>query len=145
MTDAAHAAPPPPTHVRDLGDLQHWWEWLAGPWGYTVPQVFAVMIEADGALVPHVVNVRDDDTTTPPAPDLARGLVDVLASTLVDREGTGVAVMWARPGRSTLTASDREWLAALHHACDAAPFRTWPLFFSTDQGTGPAPADALVG
>lgn len=146
-TPAPRETPDLDIPLRDLAALDARWRWIKGPWGFSVPQLFGLLLDADGHQLPTIVNVKDEPDDPPIDIDdkLVHSLVETLAMVLEqEAPGGSVALMWARPGPGPSRASDRAVLCRLHAALQAAPFRAWPLWFATDDVAGIVPPDELV-
>ncbi|MFD1860520.1 hypothetical protein EHW97_13195 [Aeromicrobium camelliae] len=130
--------------VHDLADLAAVWEAIAHPIGFSEPSLFVVMIDAEGVLLPSVLDI----TENPPRPDpehlgnLTWSIERVLEHVA---PGGSAASMWGRPGRPPSRADDDAWCRNVHEAFSAASFVAWPMFFATDETVGVVPADVLVG
>lgn len=138
-----------PLHRRltSTDDLAAAWRTIDGGHGYSLPQLFILVIERDHHAVPHVVQMYDEHLVDGPDDETLGHLVDTLAM-VVDGSAPGgsVAIMKARPGRQTsLTPADRRWVHGLHRALQSAPFASRPLFFATDAGVRVVTPDELVG
>lgn len=132
--------------LEHLDDLAAAWHTIDGGHGYSTPQLFVLVLEADHHAVPHVINLHDEHMVDGPDPEMLGNLVDTLAM-VVDQSAPGgsIAIMKARPGRQTsLTPADRRWVVGLHRALQEAPFSSRPLFFATDAGVRIVAPDELV-
>ncbi len=130
--------------VRDLDELQQWWRFVVGPWGFERRQLFVVLVAVDGTVMPSLMNVVD----LPRRPDdeSLDGLAEVLTG-LAERVGAldgSVAALWARPGVRGPSSDDVVWLSALHRVLSALPMRAWPVYYANDDGPRPAVPDELV-
>ncbi len=136
---------PPDRPIRDLGDLTEAWQFVDGGHGYSAPQLFALLIDADGHVVPTIIQMYDEELDSTPDDPLLEVFVDRLGETLdMVAPGGAVAIMKARPGSSGMTDLDRRWCQTLHRHLHAAPFASKPLFFATDTSLDVVPPDVLV-
>lgn len=135
--------------IRTLADLTAAWRFIDGGHGYDAPQVFALMIDRHGKLLPAIVHVYDSEIVEGDA-----GLDEIAMGNLIwahgeiirtNEPGASLALMRARPGGADLTAEDRDWCCMVHRLLVEAPFATEPLFFATDHSVGIVPPDTLVG
>lgn len=134
------------TPVRTADDLTALWNRIDGGFGYSAPQMFIVIIGADGTVGSTIIQIYDAEVGGEPADDLLGTLVERLAQVIaVDAPGGSVAVMKARPGSAALTRLDLRWLHALHRHLTSAPFASYRLFFACDAGVGPVAPDDLLG
>lgn len=128
--------------IETMQDLQTAWEHIDGGNGYSAPQLFALLIDADGWIEPHIVQLYDEG---PPEPELVGNLVWCLGEVLRDAvPGGSVALMKARPGSARLDDLDRQWCRLLHQHLSAAPFATHPLFYATGGGVRVVSPDELI-
>lgn len=133
------------TPIRTPEDLAAAWNLIDGGFGYSAPQIFILIIEADGTVTPTIIQIYDAEVGGEPEGDLLATLVRRLAQVVeLNAPGGSVAILKARPGPPTLTSSDHRWLHGLHRHLCAAPFTSHRLFFASDAGAAPVPPDALV-
>jgi hypothetical protein len=136
---------PPDRPIRDLDDLTEAWRFVDGGHGYSAPQLFALLIDADGRVLPTIIQMYDEELDSAPDDPLLEMFVDRLGETLdVHAPGGAVAIMKARPGSSEMNSLDRRWCRALHGHLHAASFASKPLFFATDTSLAVVPPDVLV-
>jgi hypothetical protein len=136
---------PPDRPIEDLDDLTAAWQFVDGGHGYSAPQLFALLIDADGHVVPTIIHMYDEDADSVPDDTLLALLVDRLGEAVdAHAPGGAVAIMKARPGTPSMTDLDHRWCRALHRHLHAAPFDSKPLFFATDTSLGVVPPDVLV-
>ncbi len=118
-------------HVRTLADLDATWCTLIKPLGFGSRQIFAIMIDRDGEVVPGIVNVTD----CPRRPDeeMVGGLVGALRQALdgVDRQGS-CAVLWARPTSAGTRETDLQWARALATTMRERSLAHWPVYCADD-------------
>ena len=98
--------------LERLDDLAAAWREIDGGIGYSTPQLFILVIEADHHAVPHVISMYDEHMADGPDPELLGHLVDRLAEVVAtSAPGGSIAIMKARPGRRpSLTPADRRWV-----------------------------------
>ncbi|RLV56768.1 hypothetical protein D9V41_03025 [Aeromicrobium phragmitis] len=130
--------------VHDLADLTAMWQAIAHPFGFSEPSLFVVMMDADGVLLPSVLDVKENPPRPDPAllADLAWSIERVIEGVA---PGGSAAAMWGRPGRPPSRPDDDAWCRSAHEAFSAAAFVAWPVFFATDETVGIVPPDVLVG
>lgn len=131
--------------ILTSADLDAAWRDLAGPWGYSVSRVWILLIDALGHVT-QVVDITDESPGERPDATYLENLVAILTDTMDETiPGGSVAAMRARPGTPATRPLDDVWCRALHEALQSAPFRTWPVYFSTDTSVDPVAPDVLVG
>jgi hypothetical protein len=129
--------------VHCTADLFRSWSALAGPWGFDEPQLFVLVYDADGRPLPLVSGVKELDPW--PDPEMIGALCEAMRHLIeVEAPGGSLAIMYARPGRRPAREDDDAWCRALHHGLQKAPFRSWPVFFATDEQVTQVPPDLLV-
>lgn len=120
----------PPVHT--LSDLDATWRRLVEPLGFGSRQIFAILLDRDGRVLPTIVNVTD----CPAAPDqlMLTNLIDSLTAAIdeADPEGS-CALLWARPSHAGTTASDMEWARAVAAAMLRTSWGRWPLHRADDS------------
>jgi len=129
--------------VHCTADLFRSWSALAGPWGYDEPELFMLVFDAEGRPLPLLSGINELD----PLPDEDMiGALCALMRQVIEAEAPGgsLAIMYARPGRRPAREEDDAWCRALHHGLQKAPFRSWPVFFATDDQVTQVPPDSLV-
>lgn len=131
--------------IRTPDDLAHAWSIVDGGGGYSAPQLFALLIDADGMVLPNIVQIYDDEYADGPDDQLTANLVWTFEQ-VMEAEGpnASVAIMKARPGPPRATEADRRWFRALHEASAGSMLRFHPLWFATDTTVGPVPPDDFV-
>lgn len=135
----------PDTPITTLEELADVWRWIDGGHGYSAPQVFALILDRDGHLLPQILQMYDEQLGMEPDDATITGLVSMLQEAVDAFAGDGsIALMRARPGRLPLTADDTSWCRALHRGLRDATVDTRPLFFATDDSVGPVAPDTLV-
>lgn len=136
---------PPLTPILTPEDLATAWNLIDGGFGYSAPQIFILIIEADGTVSPTIIQIYDAEVGGEPDGALLSTLMERLARVLeLNAPGGSVAFLKARPGPPTLTCLDLRWLQGLHHHLRIAAFASHQLFFASDTGAAPVPPDALV-
>lgn len=134
MTDTL---PPPPRPsdlppIRSQADLHQLWRTLMGELGFSAPQLWMVLIDADDWCTPviqHIVEVPDV-----PDQDTLHGLLWVCRQ-LIDEIVTdgSVAFLRARPGPAGLIASDRAWAVGLLTAACEVGVECRPIHLANDH------------
>ncbi|AXT84566.1 hypothetical protein C6I20_04705 [Aeromicrobium sp. A1-2] len=117
--------------VRTPAELEAVWRQLIEPLGFASRQIFALLLDRDGVVLPSVLNVAE----CPAAPDgpmvvnLARSLRQALDD--VDPDGS-CAVLWARPSDAGTRASDIAWIRAITAAMSIQSLASWPVHTADD-------------
>ena len=70
-----------PSTICSPDDLHNMWKGIDGGFGYSVPQLFAVLIDTDGTPSKVLINIKDDGPLPCPIPELADHLVATGAMT----------------------------------------------------------------
>ena len=112
-----------------------------GPWSFGRPSVWMMLIVHDRPLpqLTEIVEIGD-----PPDSELLDGLADLLA--MLEREAAPdarVAFLRARPGRGTITDTDRAWASALYAAARRAGVPCEVVHLATRGEIRPIPADVI--
>lgn len=122
---------PEPRYVHTAAELEALWRRLIEPLGFGSRQIFAILIDRNGEVVPSVINVTD----CPRLPDaeMTDGLASVLRGALdgVDPDGS-CALVWARPSDAGSRSTDLEWARALTSAFTREGMHRWPLHIADD-------------
>lgn len=58
--------------IKSLDDLMKVWRAIDGGHGYSAPQLFALLIDADGLILPGIVQVYDDEIAAGPDDEFLR-------------------------------------------------------------------------
>lgn len=137
---------PPDSSLSSPSALLAHWRFIDGGYGYSAPQLFILMADRHEHVVPHVIQMYDEDMAESPDDSALENLMERLAETLAElAPGGSVAIMKARPGRSpAMTLADLRWCRALHRHLQQAPFASKPLFFATDDGPRIVAPDELI-
>ena len=127
--------------VTTQAELERAWHELMGPWSFGRPSVWMMLIVHDRPLpqLTEIVEIGD-----PPDSELLDGLADLLA--MLEREvapGARVAFLRARPGRGTITDTDRAWASALYAAARRAGVPCEVVHLATRGEIRPIPADVI--
>ncbi len=122
------ASPP----IRSQADLHQHWRALMGELGFAAPQLWMVLLDADGGCSPVVQKI--DEIPHLPEPEVLANLMTVCRG-LLDRvlPGGSVAFLMARPGPAGLTASDRAWAGGLAAAARERGVECRPVHLANDQ------------
>ncbi|MEJ7633209.1 hypothetical protein [Aeromicrobium sp.] len=132
----------PPVHTP--ADLEAAWRRLVEPLGFGSRQIFAILLDRRGLVLPSIVNVTD----CPAAPDgqmlvnLARSLRTVLDD--IDPDGS-CALLWARPTGAGSRASDITWIRAITAAMAMQSLADWPVHSADDSVLRVMSPDDLAG
>lgn len=116
---------------------------MMGRLGFAAPQIWAVLIDRRGQLLPGVVKVEG----CPPEPDAGTvvRLVESLLMVLeLETAGGSFALLWARPGGGALGDTDRAWARAFTAAAHDASAPMWPVHLANDSVLRIASPDDLV-
>lgn len=113
-------------------DLEAVWRLLIEPLGFGSRQIFAILLDRDGRVLPSIVNVTD----CPATPD--EHMLDNLASTLrgaldqADANGS-CAWFWARPTHAGTRASDIRWVRGIAASLAKYSLGAWPIHAADDS------------
>lgn len=137
---------PPDRPLTSPSALLDAWRFVDGGHGYSAPQLFVLVADRHDRVLPHVIQMYDEDMAEAPDDTTLGHLMDRLAETLAEAApGGSVAIMKARPGRSpAITPADLRWCRALHRHLQRAPFSSKPLHFATDDGPRAVAPDELI-
>ncbi|MRJ77982.1 hypothetical protein GEV29_15690 [Aeromicrobium sp. SMF47] len=145
MTDEIPPLLPPDQMppLRVVADLDRFWRSLKGPWGFTRPQLWCVMLGPEGEWTS--VFMKIEDCPDRPDPAMVRSLFGTLTSVVLDHApGGSLALMYARPGPDDHRADDRCWARGLDDAGRRAPVDVWPVFLANDVCVRIAAPDDLA-
>ena len=122
MTTPALATVP----VRSAPDLTARWRTLLEPPVFRARSLWLAWFDSDGRQSPVVVPV--DDLAVSPDPTIYGGLRG-LNTAVAESTGPGchLAMALCRPGGTTVSDSDDEWVAALGDVFDELVGQTWSL------------------
>ncbi len=130
--------------VRTQQDLFEYWQSLMGPLGFSQPLLWLCFISSDDVVAPVISQIED----LPRFPDreLLTNLMWIVKNGALDHaEGSSVAILLSRPGRSDLTDSDRAWARGLAGAAAASGVHMRPLHLATDESIRVLAVDDLLG
>ena len=103
-----------------------------GELGFSAPQLWMVILDADGRCTPVVQHIEDLPDT--PDPQLYANLMLVCRGILDEViPGGSVAFLRARPGPAGLTAADRAWAAGLSAAAHEHGVACRPVHLANDH------------
>jgi hypothetical protein len=100
------------------------------------------MLVVDDRPLPHLTEMAE--TEDPPDPSHADGLAEMLL--MLDREvapGARVAFLRSRPGKGTVTDTDRAWARSLYAAGRRAGVPCEVVHLATRGEVRPIPADVV--
>ena len=123
-----HDLPP----VRTPADLERVWRRLIEPLGFGSRQIFAILLDRHGDVIPSIVNVTD----CPARPDgrMLVNLVRSLRTALDDADPEGsCAVLWARSSGAGTRTSDVEWARAITAVMALRSLGRWPIHTADDS------------
>ncbi len=113
-------------------DLEAVWRRLIEPLGFGSRQIFVIMLDRGGRVLPGVVNVTD----CPAVPDeqMLHNLAAALREALDEADPDGsCALFWARPTHAGTRASDITWVRAITMAIEAQSLGDWPIHTADDS------------
>lgn len=143
--DISELLPPgeqPP--VRTQQELFDYWRALMGPLGFSRPMLWVCFISADDVVAPVISQI--DDLPKFPDRELLTNLMWILKNAALDgNEGSSVAMLLSRPGRSDLRTTDRAWARGLASAASASGVPLRPLYLATDESIRVVAVDDLLG
>ena len=121
--------------------LEDAWRELMGPWSYGGHSVWMMLIVDDRPL-PQLTEIAE--AADPPGAEELDGVARLLA--MLEREvapGVRVAFLRSRPGRSTITDTDRAWATGLYAAARRAAVPCEVVHLATRGSIRPIPADVV--
>lgn len=134
MTDDIPTLPPPEQMppVQSLADLDHTWRALMGPLGFYAPQLWALLLDDCGRLLPGIIKVEECPDV--PEADLIANLFDSLRMVMdLESPGGSVALLWAHPGDGGLQPHDLAWARTITDCASRSPLQTWPVHVANDR------------
>lgn len=121
-----------PKYVHSAAELESCWRELIEPLGFATRQLFAIMIDGEGEVFPHIVNITD----CPYAPEqvMVANFAEILRD-VSKAAGSDVtcAVVWARPTPAGTRESDLVWVRCLKTELTEAGLDDWPLHVADDS------------
>jgi hypothetical protein len=118
--------------IRSQADLHRHWRALMGELGFSAPQLWMILLDANGRATPVVQKI--DEIPAVPEPEVLGGLMTVCRALLDEVvPGGSVAFLRARPGSAGLTASDRAWASRLSDAASDRGVACHPVHLANDQ------------
>ncbi|WP_157558878.1 hypothetical protein [Nocardioides sp. Soil774] len=112
-----------------------------GPWSFGRQSVWMMFI-VDARPLPQLTEITD--AAGPPDAELLDGLARNLhALDLEVAPGLHVAFLRSRPGKSTITATDRAWAKSLYAAARRAGVPCEVVHLATRGDIRPVPADVV--
>ena len=122
--------------LHSQADVEKFWTTICQPSGWRAPELWAVLVDAEGEPFPSVHQVSELPTT--PDVDGWRHLLDEIDP------GGRVALMLGRPGSTRVTAFDRAWTRALVHGAHRAGVELEVVHVCSDAGIRPLPLDEVA-
>lgn len=123
-------------------DLHAFWRMIKGPFGFSEPQAFAVVIDGEGRPIPGLINVKEWPQRF--ESELCESLAERLAEVIEGYElAVSCAVMWARPGEDVFTPLDRQWCHAFVTALRDRGLGRWPVHRANDHRVRTVTGDDL--
>lgn len=124
--------------IHTQSDLQAAWRHLMGPWDFSGPSVWLMLIQDDRPL-PHLTEITE---AGPPAPEMLAGLAELLR--MLEEQvvsGGRFAFLRSRPGPDTATELDRQWASGLYAAARQAGVPCEVVHLATRDAIRPIPPD----
>ena len=121
--------------------LEDAWRELMGPWSFGGHSVWMMLVVDDRPL-PQLTEIAE--AVSPPGPDELGGLARLLV--MLDRDvapGLRVAFLRSRPGKDTITDTDRAWATSLYAAARRAAVPCEVVHLATRGAIRPIPADVV--
>jgi hypothetical protein len=128
--------------VTDL-DLERLWRALMQPLGFWTRRLWIMMIDADNQPVPQLTEIDDipDELDT----QLCEPLMEVSSHLLHSIvPGGSIALLFSRPGRNPMSATDRQVARSLAAAARERCVRLRPTHFANDLVLSVFAADDLL-
>jgi hypothetical protein len=120
-------------------DVTTMWRTLMQPLGWHTDRLCMIFVDGDGRPNPQVVEV--DELPDPFGREDADAVIHLLGHLL---ETGSAALMYARPGSSSLTEADRTLCRELYAAATDAGVRLELVHVGTDTAIVPAPMDEVL-
>jgi hypothetical protein len=117
------------------------WRELMGPWSFGRHSVWMMLVVDDRPL-PQLTEISECED--PPDASHVDGLAEILL--MLDREvapGVHVAFLRSRPGKGTITDTDRAWARSLYAAARRAGVPCEVVHLATRGDIRPIPADVI--
>lgn len=133
--------PPHETFVRTATELTELWQDLMGPGGFARRSLWMIFLAVDGELAPVVVPI--DDIPIEPDELLLRNLAEIVGALLTDNSLDSAALLFSRPGPSSMLENDRDWARALLSAFGSR-LCVWPVHLATTNRIQVFAPDDLV-
>jgi len=112
--------------LRSQADVENFWHTICHPQGWRTPELWVVLVDAEGEPFPSIHHVPDLDRS--PDPTSINHLVYGCRRLLDELDAGGrVALLLCRPGTSAVTEFDKEWTRELVHGASDAGIRPLPL------------------
>ena len=122
-------------------DVEKAWRELMGPWSFGGHSVWMMLVVDDRPL-PQLTEISEAEH--PPDASHLDGLAEILLR--LDREvapGLRVAFLRSRPGKATITDTDRAWARSLYAAARRAGVPCEVVHLATRGEIRPIPADVV--
>ena len=121
--------------------LEDAWRELMGPWSFGGHSVWMMLVVDDRPL-PQLTEIAE--AASPPGAYELGGLAKLLV--MLDRDvapGLRVAFLRSRPGKDTITDTDRAWATSLYAAARRAAVPCEVVHLATRGAIRPIPADVV--
>ncbi len=112
-----------------------------GPLGFSHHRLWLLLLDPDGCVVPHVVQIDEIPHRTDPADCLP--LLEMARHVVPD--GGSLAILLSRAGSNAMTTDDRSWARGLTEAGVRQGIRMWPVHFANDVELRVFAPDDLIG
>ena len=124
--------------IHTQSELQAAWRHLMGPWDFSGPSVWMMMIKDDRPL-PHLTEITE---AGPPDPEMLVGLAELLR--MLEEQvvrGGRFAFLRSRPGPDVVSELDRQWASGLYVAARQAGVPCDVIHLGTHGAIRPIPPD----
>jgi len=142
MTDIPALRPPHESPTIDtVYELTQRWRALMGSLGFSHHRLWLLLLDPDGRVVPHVVQIDD----IPPGAEAADCVPLLEMAGHIVPEAGSLAILLSRAGSNPITTDDRSWARGLTEAADGQGIRLWPVHFANDVELRAFARDDLIG
>ncbi|WP_456696319.1 hypothetical protein [Aeromicrobium sp. P5_D10] len=121
-----------PKFVHTTAELEACWRELIEPLGFASRQLFAIVIDGQGEVFPHVINIAE----CPAVPEqvMVANLAEILrdVSRATESDAT-CAVLWARPTSGGTRQTDLVWARMLTAELTRVGLGRWPIHVADDS------------
>lgn len=118
--------------VRTQHHLYLHWRALMGPLGFSERLLWVSLLDDGGFQTPVLTQIAD--LPVDPDDELLTRLMEMFSDILhAYAEGGSVAMLLSRPGRASMTESDRAWARGLMSAADRTGVPMRPVHLANDE------------